>query len=117
MTSFIIVKLSNLHYFVEHNISYHQSCKFQLSRMSGSNLIEGGGKSPVLSGLKDSGLDIISTFKGHSTRSAATSAARNKSVSVMDIMKVADWSNSNTFTKFCYKPIQSSEFGHRILSN
>ena len=66
--------------------------------------------------LKDSGIDT-STFKGHSTRSAATSAARNKSVSVMDIMKVADWSNSNTFTKFYYKPIQSSEFGHRILSN
>ena len=66
--------------------------------------------------LKDSGIDT-STFKGHSTRSAATSAARNKSVSVMDIMKVADWSNSNTFTKFYYKPIQSSEFGHRVLSN
>ena len=66
--------------------------------------------------LKDSGIDT-STFKGHSTRSAATSPARNKSVSVMDIMKVADWSNSNTFTKFYYKPIQSSEFGHRVLSN
>ena len=44
-------------------------------------------------------------------RTAATSVARNKSVSVMDIMKVADWSNSNTFTKFYYKPIESSEFG------
>ena len=42
MTSFIIVKLS---YFVEHNISY-QPCKFQLSRMSGSNFTEGGGKHP-----------------------------------------------------------------------
>ena len=56
--------------------------------------------------LKDSGIDT-STFKGHSTRSAATSAVKNKSVSVMD-MKVADWSNSNTFTKFYYKPIESS---------
>ena len=36
MTSFIITKLSNLQI----------SCKFQLSRMSGSNLTEGGGKHP-----------------------------------------------------------------------
>ena len=66
--------------------------------------------------LKDSGIDT-STFKGHSTSSAATSAAKNKTVSVMDIMKVADWSNSITFTKFYYKPIESSEFGHKVLSN
>ena len=31
--------------FVEHNISY-EPCKFQLSRMSGSNLTERGGKHP-----------------------------------------------------------------------
>ena len=44
--------------------------------------------------VKDSGIDT-STFKGHSTRSAATtSAARNKSVSVMNIMKFADWSKT-----------------------
>ena len=42
MTSFVIVELPNLHNFVEHNISY-QPCKFQLSRMSGSNFTEGGG--------------------------------------------------------------------------
>ena len=72
MTSFIIVKLSNLHfYFVEHNISY-QPCKFQLSTMSGSGLTEGsgkhppsaapGGKSPVLLGLKDKlGLQLSHT--------------------------------------------------------
>ena len=30
-----------LAYFVEHNISY-QPCKFQLSKMSGSNFTEGG---------------------------------------------------------------------------
>ena len=48
-------------YFVKHNISY-QPCKFQLSRISGSNFTEGvkdtplpsaapGGKSPVFLGL------------------------------------------------------------------
>ena len=37
-----------LAYFVEHNISY-QPCKYQLSRMSGSNFTSGGGGgSPVL---------------------------------------------------------------------
>ena len=61
MASFIIVELSNLHIFVEHNISY-KPCKFQLSRMSGSNFTEEwntppppsaapGEKSPVLLGL------------------------------------------------------------------
>ena len=63
MTSFIIVKLSNLHILL--NITGYQSCKFQLSRMSGSSLTWGGvkntppsaapgGKSPVLLGLKAS---------------------------------------------------------------
>ena len=41
MTSFVIVELLIfIAYFVEHNISY-QLCKFQLSRMSGSNFTEG----------------------------------------------------------------------------
>ena len=62
MTSFIVM-LFEFTYFVELNISY-QPCKFQLSRMSGSNLTgEGdrkhlpsaapGGKSSVLLGLSN----------------------------------------------------------------
>ena len=35
-----------IYIFVEHDISY-QPCKFQLSRMSGSSLKEGGGKHPL----------------------------------------------------------------------
>ena len=57
MTSFIIVKLFKFTCFVEHNISY-QPCKFQLFRISGSNLTEGGEhphmpKSSVFLGLSD----------------------------------------------------------------
>ena len=37
--------VSKLAYFVEHDIGYQQS-KFQCSRMSGSNFMEGGGTPP-----------------------------------------------------------------------
>ena len=37
--------VSKLIYFVEHDIGYQPS-KFQCSRMSGSNFMEGGGTSP-----------------------------------------------------------------------
>ena len=43
MTSFLITEFPN---FIEHDIGYQPS-KFQCSRMSGSNLMEGGG-TPVL---------------------------------------------------------------------
>ena len=39
------VIMTSFAYFVEHNISY-QPCKFQLPRVSGSNLTEGGRKHP-----------------------------------------------------------------------
>ena len=45
MTSFLITEFPKLAYFVEHDIGYQLS-KFQCSRMSGSNFMEGGGNPP-----------------------------------------------------------------------
>ena len=54
--------------------------------------------------LKSVGIDF-SIYKGHSTRSAASSAAKLKRVSASDILKVADWSRETTFTRFYYCPL------------
>ena len=43
------------------------------------------------------------TFKAHSYRSAATSAAFSKGCSLKDILKMADWSSSKNFYKFYYR--------------
>ena len=43
------------------------------------------------------------TFKAHSYRSAATSAAFSKGCSLKDILKTADWSSSKNFYKFYYR--------------
>ena len=70
--SSVIAEFSNLHIFVEHNISY-QTCKFQLSRMSGFYFTVEvkipppravpGEKSPVLLGLRGRGSTGIGNFQ------------------------------------------------------
>ena len=45
MTSILIIVFPKLEYFVEHNIGYQPS-KFQSSKMSESNFMEGGGTPP-----------------------------------------------------------------------
>lgn len=62
------------------------------------------------------GIDT-SIFKGHSTRSASTSAATLAGVSVADILKAADWSSANTFTAFYNRPSTSSDFGRAVLAS
>ena len=56
-------------------------------------------------------------FKPHSTRAAATSAAKRKGVIVADILNVAGWSNEKTFARFYNKPLNSNAdvFSHAIL--
>ena len=49
--------------------------------------------------MKDAGIDV-SIFKVPSTRSASSSKVFNKGISTKEIMKVANWSSRNTFTKF-----------------
>lgn len=53
-------------------------------------------------------------FGAHSVRSASTSAAARKGLSVDTIMKAAGWSAESTFTKF-YNKKSSSNFGQTLL--
>ena len=64
--------------------------------------------------LQASGIDI-STFKAHSTRGAATSAAKAAGVSGNDILKTASWTSESTFNKFYYRPRSSSVFARGAL--
>ena len=52
----------------------------------------------------DSGIDT-ELFEAHSTRAASSSAARDSFLPIYDIMKIAGWSNANTFTQFYDKRV------------
>ena len=54
--------------------------------------------------LEQAGIDITK-FSAHSTRSASTSAAFARDVSLANILNTAGWSNANTFSKFYCKPV------------
>ena len=64
--------------------------------------------------MTNAGIDT-SIFKGHSARGAATSRAAISGVSSEDIMKMADWSNNNTFKRFYYRPTYSRDFARAVL--
>lgn len=67
--------------------------------------------------LKKAGIDT-EIFKAHSTRTAATSAAKFNSVPIDEILKTAGWSNENVFTKFYDKPIIfENKFSDSVLKN
>lgn len=51
-----------------------------------------------------------------SARSASTTAAANGSVSLDEIMKMADWSCSSTFQTFYYKPAFDSKYYQTVLN-
>ena len=51
--------------------------------------------------LGEAGVD--KSFKAHSIRSASTSAARSRGVSLADILSTADWSKESTFKRFYYR--------------
>ena len=55
--------------------------------------------------LSNAGIDT-EQFSAHSTRSASTSKAKVKGVSLKDICKAAGWSNAKTFAKHYRKPIE-----------
>jgi len=66
--------------------------------------------------MEKSGIDI-KTFRPHSTRSAATSAARRSGVPLDIIMKVAGWSTKYIFATFYNKDVQKdTEYGSSVLS-
>lgn len=69
----------------------------------------------IKSVLKASGIDTTK-FKAHSTRAAATSAAKRRHLPIADILKQAGWANERTFDKFYNKPLQAApNFAHTIL--
>ena len=66
--------------------------------------------------LEEAGIDVT-TFTGHSYRSASTSKAFNLGVSLDIILRTADWSNAGTFCKFYKKDIyQKDIYAETILT-
>ena len=53
--------------------------------------------------MKEAGIDV-DTFKAHSTREAASSTARDRGVSIQEILQTADWIRQTTFNRFYYRP-------------
>lgn len=49
--------------------------------------------------MKAAGVDTT-VFKPHSTRGAATSAAKTVNVPIQEIMNTAEWRSDSTFAKF-----------------
>ncbi len=66
--------------------------------------------------LTDAGIDTL-TFSAHSTRSASTSLAKAKGLSISEISKAAGWSNDHTFARHYRKPIAyDKNFGRTLQS-
>lgn len=63
------------------------------------------------------GIDVT-TYQGHSTRSAATSKARAAGLSVTEIVQRANWTNAGTFQKFYNRAdsIETDQFAEVVLS-
>lgn len=55
-------------------------------------------------------------YKPHSVRSAATSKAKVSSVPIEDILKVAGWSNTNTFATYYNKRVDTDTSGKRFCN-
>ena len=66
--------------------------------------------------MLEAGLDV-ETFTPHSTRSAATSKAKQACVPIQNILKHAGWSNERTFDRFYNKPVvtQDNNFAESFL--
>ena len=62
------------------------------------------------------GIDT-STFQAHSTRSAASSKALMKGLSMTDVLERGSWSHESTWQKFYHKDIETSSkrFQHALL--
>lgn len=67
--------------------------------------------------IGSAGIDT-NIFKAHSTRSASTTKAKNKGVSISEIQDMADWSStSSIFRRFYYKPLLNSTYAQAVLSS
>ena len=62
----------------------------------------------------------LGTFRAHSTRGAAVTAAFAQGMSVADILAVADWSSDSMFKKHYYRPViqrQNLSFSQSFVHN
>ena len=67
--------------------------------------------------MKVAGINTT-VFKAHSTRGAATSAAKASNVPVQVIMNAAGWRTDSTFARFYDRPVLAeNSFGDAILGN
>ena len=64
--------------------------------------------------MEKAGIDT-SSFGAHSTRGAATSAAKSLGLSISDIMSAANWSRESTFKKFYCRLTLSNSMGKALL--
>ena len=64
--------------------------------------------------MLEAGVDT-GTFKAHSVRGAATSAALAKGVTIEEILRTADWSSDSTFRRFYYRPSRDNVFSRTVL--
>ena len=64
--------------------------------------------------MKEVGIDV-DTFKAHSTRGAVSSAARDRGVSIQEILRTADWTRETTFNRFYYRLNYCNSFGKAVL--
>ena len=65
--------------------------------------------------LRSAGIDTT-IFKGHSTRSASTSKARAGGVSLEEVIKMADWLGSSSFTRCYYRPTFDNRYAMAVMS-
>ena len=65
--------------------------------------------------LSKSGVD--SNFSAHSTRSAASSAASRVGIPVDSILRMANWSNASTFTRFYHRDLPDPEFPSMVFTH
>ena len=72
----------------------------------------------IKSVLEEAGIDT-NVFSAHSTRSAATSTAQARDVSLKTILDTAGWSNKKTFSRFYQKPVaqKSRTLAQAVLDN
>ena len=64
--------------------------------------------------IGEAGIDS-SIFSAHSTRGASSTAAAKQGVPTEEILRMADWSQENTFRKFYYRPDRDPTYGQQVL--
>lgn len=107
--------VKTLEYYLEVTSKFRTSTKLFLSFIKPHRPVTGATLARWLVTVLDLSGVNTKLFKAHSYRSASTSDARSKGVSLADIMRTANWKSTSVFAKFYNKPIDRS-FAKSILS-